>query len=46
MVLSDLVKFAKEHPLPADNEFSIDNALDFVVKTQQYEKPEGGAPNV
>jgi hypothetical protein len=46
LVLSDLVKFAKEHPLPADNEFSIDNALDFVVKTQQYEKPEGGAPNV
>jgi hypothetical protein len=46
LVLADLVKFAREHPLPADNEFSIDNALDFVLKTQQYDRPEGGIPHV
>jgi hypothetical protein len=35
LVMADLVKFAKEKPLAADNEFSINNAIDFVVKTQR-----------
>ena len=33
--LSDLVKFAKEKPLPIENEESIEKAIDFVLKTQQ-----------
>jgi hypothetical protein len=43
LVLADLVKFAKERPLPADNEQSMDNALDFVLKTQQAEQAVNGA---
>jgi hypothetical protein len=39
LVLADLVKFAKERPLPADNEQSINNAIDFVMKTQKVIKP-------
>jgi hypothetical protein len=35
LILADLVKFAKEKPLPQDNEQSMDNAVAFVNKTQQ-----------
>jgi hypothetical protein len=35
LVLADLVKFAKEKPLPAENEQSLEIALDFVVSTKQ-----------
>lgn len=35
LVLSDLVKFAKEKPLPAENEQSLDNAIAFVSNTRQ-----------
>lgn len=47
--LADLVKFAKERPLPPDNEQSMDNAINFVLKTQQVEVPvgaEGGSSHV
>ena len=33
--LADFVKFAKMHPLPDENERSIKNAYDFVLKTKQ-----------
>jgi hypothetical protein len=49
LVLADLVKFAKEKPLPAENEESIEIALDFVTATQQVEQiqvAEGGKSNV
>ncbi|HTI58620.1 hypothetical protein [Mucilaginibacter sp.] len=36
LVLADLVKFAKEKPLPADNEQSMDNAIAFVSQTQRF----------
>lgn len=46
LVLSDLVKFAKEKPLPVENEQSMDQAISFVLNTQQVvvqpEKTEGG----
>lgn len=32
--LADLVKFAKEKPLPSDNEVNLDNAYDFIRKTR------------
>jgi hypothetical protein len=35
LVLADLVKFAKEKPLAAENEQSISNAIDFVMTTQK-----------
>jgi len=35
LVMADLVKFAKEKPLPIENERSLDNAIEFVLKTQQ-----------
>jgi hypothetical protein len=48
LVMADLVKFAKEKPLAAENEIAINNAIDFVVKTQKHiavpttpTKPEG-----
>lgn len=34
LILADLVKFAKERPLPSDNEESMNNAINFVMKTQ------------
>ncbi|MDB5088875.1 MAG: Oxygen tolerance [Mucilaginibacter sp.] len=50
LILADLVKFAKEKPLPVDNELSMENALGFVLKTQQAaELPtntEGGSERV
>lgn len=39
LVLADLVKFAKEKPLAAENEHSINNAIDFVVATQKVVAP-------
>lgn len=49
LVLSDLVKFAKEKPLPAENESSLDMAMEFVVNTQEKPQPagnEGGTSHV
>jgi hypothetical protein len=49
LILADLVKFAKERPLPTDNEQSMDNAISFVMSTQQVEQPvntEGGRADV
>ncbi|MFB9841788.1 BatD family protein [Mucilaginibacter ginsenosidivorans] len=49
LVLADLVKFAKEKPLPADNEQSMDNAVAFVNNTQRVqlsENREGGNTHV
>lgn len=48
LVLADLVKFAKEKPLPAENEESLEIAIDFVVATKQTDKPapEGGSTHV
>jgi hypothetical protein len=48
LVLADLVKFAKEKPIPAENEESIEIAIDFVNSTKQAEKmvTEGGNAHV
>jgi len=50
LILADLVKFAKEKPLPVDNELSMENALTFVLKTQQApampQQAEGGSARV
>jgi hypothetical protein len=48
LVLADLVKFAKEKPLPSENEESLEIAIDFVVATKQPEKlaSEGGSTHV
>ena len=35
LVMADLVKFAKEQPLPADNEQSMDNAISFIMQTKE-----------
>lgn len=35
LVLSDLVKFAKEQPLASENDMSLLNAIDFVENTKQ-----------
>jgi hypothetical protein len=35
LTLADLVKFAKEKPLPAENEQSIEDAIDFIRKTRE-----------
>jgi hypothetical protein len=35
LAIADLVKFAKEQPLPADNEQSMDNAISFIMQTKQ-----------
>ncbi len=35
LALADLVKFAKEQPLPAENELSLVNAIEFVNQTKQ-----------
>ncbi len=37
LVLSDMVKFAKEQPLPHENEMSLTNAFDFVNGTKREE---------
>jgi hypothetical protein len=40
LVLADLVKFAKEQPLPNENEISISNAFDFVNGTKKEQVKE------
>ncbi len=40
LTLADLVKFAKGKPLPAENEQSMYNAINFVIQTQQVEQTE------
>jgi len=40
LVLADLVKFAKEKPLPAENEQSMDKAINFVELGKPIPKPE------
>jgi len=35
LVMADLVKFAKEKPLPEDNEQSMDNAISFIMQTKE-----------
>jgi len=40
LMLSDMVKFAKELPLPNENEMSIDHAFEFVNKTVLIQKIE------
>lgn len=40
LILSDMVKFAKEQPLPTENESSWENALDFVKQTALVEQEE------
>ncbi|HEY4798005.1 MAG TPA: hypothetical protein VII99_02910 [Bacteroidia bacterium] len=37
LFLSDLVKFAKENPLPNENEMSLNNAYEFVMATKKEE---------
>jgi hypothetical protein len=38
LFLSDLVKFAKEHPLPHENEMSMTNSYDFISGTMKEEE--------
>jgi hypothetical protein len=49
LILADLVKFAKERPAPAENEQSMDLAINFVTQTQQVQSPQpntqGGSAN-
>lgn len=40
LILSDMVKFAKEQPLPHENEMSFENALEFVNQTKLNEQKE------
>lgn len=42
LVLADLVKFAKEKPLPEENEKSLVNCIHFVKETIPVERPEPG----
>ncbi len=49
LLLADLVKFAKEKPLPIENEQSLDDAIIFVTSTQRVtavDKLEGGDQGV
>jgi hypothetical protein len=39
LLLSDLVKFAKEHPIGTENEMTLQNAKEFVIETKQVVKP-------
>ncbi|MFL5763347.1 MAG: hypothetical protein ACJ77K_05340 [Bacteroidia bacterium] len=39
LLLADLVKFAKEHPLPAENELSMAHSYDFINGTKREEQP-------
>lgn len=41
LTLADLVKFAKEQPLPQENEMSLSNAFSFVEGTARPEPPAG-----
>jgi len=47
LLLADLAKFAKQKPLPAENEQSVENAISFVMSTKKevqlnQDKGEGG----
>ena len=44
LILSDMVKFAKEQPLPNENELSWENAIDFVKQTALINQVEGEKP--
>lgn len=39
LVLSDLVKFAKENPLPNEHEFCFNTSIDFVNETAERKEP-------
>jgi hypothetical protein len=39
LFLSDMVKFAKEIPIAAENEQSINNAILFVENTKEFVEP-------
>ena len=41
MVLADLVKFAREKPIPAENEASMEGAVSFVTATQKIDEQDG-----
>jgi hypothetical protein len=40
LVLADLVKFAKEQPLPLENDQSLNQCMDFVRETKPHREPE------
>jgi hypothetical protein len=42
LILADLVKFAKEQPLPLEHDTSLNNVIDFVKETM-YTTPENGS---
>jgi len=44
LILADLVKFAKEQPLPVEHDASLNNAIDFVKETMHIE-PVNGSMN-
>jgi hypothetical protein len=44
LLLSDMVKFAKEQPLPNENDLSWNNAYEFVMATKKDEKPLSNSP--
>ena len=39
LTLADLVKFAKEQPLPVENDISLNNCIDFVKETRPVPEP-------
>jgi hypothetical protein len=41
LTLADLVKFAKETPLPAENEQMMEDAIDFIRQTKEELQPAG-----
>ncbi|MBL7893041.1 MAG: hypothetical protein JNL63_10450, partial [Bacteroidia bacterium] len=43
-LVADLVKFAKEQPLPSENELSLTNAFDFVNGTSRENDGSTGSP--
>jgi len=46
LVLADLVKFAKEQPLPAEHEASYTTAVDFIKSTIRHVEPALAQPEV
>lgn len=46
LLLGDLVKFAKEQPLPNENEMSMNNAFDFVHGTKREEDSSSESPSL
>lgn len=45
LLLGDLVKFAKEQPLPNENELSLSNAFDFINGTKREEEELSANPS-